>query len=105
MFLYEGDDFKQCYDVRNETICYFQPSDGVARNWDDADKYCRENNATLPVVPNSDHQRTIEKYFSQSPQKNTIVFTAGRKSRPMNPNYPWRWVNGKQARSRPMIEL
>ena len=88
----------QCYDVRNDTICYFQPTNGKEMSWDDADKFCRDNNATLPVILHSDHQRTIEEYLSPFNKTNTVVFTAGRKS--SSNNSQWRWVNGKQLRSR-----
>jgi|SRR6218665_1605116 len=94
-----GDDSRQCYVVGNETVCYFKPTNIIEMNWDDASKFCRDNNATLPVILNSNHQRTIEKYLEQFSQNKSIVFTAGRKSWSIDPHYPWRWVNGKQSRS------
>lgn len=84
---------RNCYEIYNKTICYFQP---VAANtripWDDAWKVCKENNSTLPVIENRMMAETLRKHLESKTSLGSEAWLAGRENR----TAIWRWLSGKR---------
>ena len=82
-----------CFDVGQRNICYFMVNDSRT-DWESAWTTCRNMNASLPVIQNTQIQRVLENYLRQN-VSDSCVWTAGR----YIADNQWRWINGKPIRN------
>lgn len=68
--------------------------DNSVKRWTEAQQRCKENNSTLPIADNPDHQRSFVDALSHFQLNGLEVWLGATASD--NGSNNWRWLDGSQ---------
>ena len=93
--------FTKCYPVNGQEYCFY--TDGSVSSWDEARKFCRSRNSTLPIITDEDIDNVFKTFILDS--NNVIVSSSDTghinnnvwldaHARSVDDPDQWHWING-----------